>query len=112
MIGKAEIDLKQVFSLVGFFLIIEGTFMLLGLPFAFYYHDKYPLALFYSFLITSGSGGIILYLARDRLRETVNKREGFLIVTSTWLAISLFGTLPFLISRAIPSFTDAFFETM
>jgi len=39
-------------------------------------------------------------------------REGFLIVALTWVVSSVLGALPFMISGAIPSFTDAFFETM
>ncbi|MDI6767941.1 MAG: potassium transporter TrkG [Bacteroidota bacterium] len=38
--------------------------------------------------------------------------EGFLIATSGWIAISVFGTLPYLISGSITGFTDAFFETI
>jgi trk system potassium uptake protein TrkH len=42
----------------------------------------------------------------------INKREGFLVVSLAWVSISIFGTLPFLISGTIPSFTNAFFETI
>jgi trk system potassium uptake protein TrkH len=112
MIGKAEINVKQILNLIGFILLVEGLFMLLGLPFSIYYKDKYPLALLYSFLITSGTGGILWLITRKKGKDFISKREGFLVVTFTWIAISLFGTVPFLISGSIPSFTDAFFETM
>ncbi|MCU0371071.1 MAG: TrkH family potassium uptake protein [Bacteroidales bacterium] len=112
MIGKAEINVKQVLHLIGFFLVAEGFFMLPGLPFAFYFREERPFTLLFSFLITSGSGGLIWLITRNFKKDTINKREGFLVVSMTWIAISLFGTLPFLISGAIPSFTDAFFETM
>jgi trk system potassium uptake protein TrkH len=39
-------------------------------------------------------------------------REGFLTVTLSWVTLSLLGSIPFMVSRFIPSFTDAFFETM
>jgi len=39
-------------------------------------------------------------------------REGFLIVTLSWITLSLFGSVPFMVSGFIPNFTDAFFETM
>ena len=105
MIGKAEIDLKLIFHLIGFLLVIEGVFMLLGLPFSIYNHEEHTLALLLSFLITSGSGGAIWFFTRKKNRDTINKREGFLVVSLTWIVISLFGTLPFLLSRTIPSFT-------
>jgi len=112
MIGKAEIDLKQVFNLIGFFLVVVGFFMLLGMPFSLYYHDGSAVALLISFFITSGIGGIFWLSTRSKTKDTINKREGFMVVSLAWIFMSLFGTLPFLISGAIPSFTDAFFETM
>nr|WP_291708342.1 potassium transporter TrkG [Clostridium sp.] len=39
-------------------------------------------------------------------------KEGFLTVGLTWIVISALGALPFVISGAIPSFIDAFFETV
>jgi len=37
-------------------------------------------------------------------------REGLIIAGVSWLLLSLFGCLPFIISREIPNFFDAFFE--
>lgn len=39
-------------------------------------------------------------------------REGFAIVSLSWILISLLGALPFCISGDIPSYVDAFFETV
>ncbi|MBE7010521.1 MAG: TrkH family potassium uptake protein [Ruminococcaceae bacterium] len=39
-------------------------------------------------------------------------KEGFVIVALVWIFTSLFGALPFYLSREIPSFIDAFFETV
>lgn len=39
-------------------------------------------------------------------------KEGFVIVSLSWLILSIFGALPFVISGAIPSYIDAFFETV
>lgn len=112
MIGKAEINIKQVIHLISFFLALEGFFMLFGLPFAFYFQEENPLVLLYSFLITTGTGGTIWFLTRNQRMEHINKREGFIVVTLTWIFFSLAGALPFILSGAIPSFTDAFFESM
>jgi len=112
MIGKAEIDLKQIFNFLGFILFVEGFFMVAGLPFSLYYNDPYPFTLLYSFLITSGAGGILWYITRKKRKNSINKREGFLAVSLSWIFMTLFGTIPFLMSGSIPSFTDAFFETM
>lgn len=39
-------------------------------------------------------------------------REGFLIVSLSWVLLSFLGSLPFMFSGSVPSLTDAFFETM
>lgn len=40
----------------------------------------------------------------------ITAKEGFIIVGLSWIIMSLFGCLPFLISKEIPNFFDAFFE--
>src|SRR3990167_9558451 len=52
------------------------------------------------------------FLTRKNDNREIKKREGYLIVSLGWIVMSLFGTLPFIIYGSIPSFTDAFFETM
>ena len=47
-----------------------------------------------------------------RASPVIGKREGSIIVTSIWLFFSFIGLLPYWLSGSIPSFTDAFFETM
>lgn len=39
-------------------------------------------------------------------------KEGMMIVSLSWIALSFFGSLPFVISGRIPSFVDAFFEVV
>jgi trk system potassium uptake protein len=112
MIGKSEIHLKNILKILGLLLFVEGLFMLTSLPFSFYYHEGQHWTILLSSFITSGTGLGLFFLMGKRKQDSVNKREGFVIVSLTWLMITLFGTLPFLISGAIPTFTDAFFETM
>lgn len=45
-------------------------------------------------------------------REGVSRRDGYVVVTFSWLLFSIFGCLPFLMSRYVPNFTNAFFETI
>lgn len=47
-----------------------------------------------------------------RNNTELHLKEGFLIVSSGWILFALIGALPFRISGFIPSYTDAFFETM
>ena len=45
-------------------------------------------------------------------REDVGAREGFAIVGLSWIALSAIGALPFVLGGVLPSYTNAFFETM
>jgi trk system potassium uptake protein TrkH len=112
MIGKTEINIKIILKILGFLLMVEGIFMLTSLPFSLYYREGQHMAILLSALITSGTGLAVYLLMGKREKNAVNKREGFVIVTMTWVMISFFGTLPYLFSGTIPSFTNAFFETI
>lgn len=110
---KKRTNFKMVIKIMGFLLMIESIFMLTSVIFAFYYRESaLPIAV--SAVITFLSG-IVLWLVsfqKEKKNNTIGKKEGFLIVTLTWLISSAFGALPYLFSGAIPSFTNAFFETM
>ena len=56
--------------------------------------------------------GSVLILISHPKDKTVFAREGFAIVTLAWISVSIVGALPFVISREIPSFVNAFFETV
>lgn len=68
----------------------------------------------FSFLIcigiTAGAGGFMTSL-KPKTRE-IGKREALLLTGLTWVVLSLFGMLPFLLCGTHLSVTDAFFETM
>ncbi|MEE8440248.1 MAG: potassium transporter TrkG, partial [Spirochaetia bacterium] len=55
-------------------------------------------------------GGFLL-LTRSRHGE-LSTRSGFFLVTLSWLSAAAVGAIPFVISHTIPSYTNAFFETM
>ena len=58
-----------------------------------------------------GFAGLGILLGR-KTEKRLGKREGYIIVALVWIVFSLFGMLPFYLSGAIPTITDAFFETM
>lgn len=64
-----------------------------------------------SILITFSVGGVSYMFSRG-VGKDLGKREGYIIVSLVWVIFSIFGCLPYLFSGAIPSVTDAFFETM
>ena len=55
--------------------------------------------------------GLLLGL-RAPQKSSLYARDGFAVVALAWVLMSAFGALPFIISGDIPSFVDAFFETV
>ena len=79
-----------------------------------YYHEDATISIYISSIITVLSGAVLIFIGRRKKTQTKNitKREVFITVTSVWLTLALFGTLPYLLSGAIPSFSNAFFESI
>ncbi len=105
-------NFKNVISILGLLITLNGLFMFLGVPFSIYYEeDALPLLL--SGLISISLGLFLwLYFKKRSSNKELSNKDGYLVVTLGWISMSLFGMLPFLISGTIPSITDAFFETM
>lgn len=102
--------LRSVLHLQGYLLTFCAAFMLTAIPWSFYYRENDWPYILLSAGITAGAG--LLLLRFTRLTHELRVREGFAIVSFAWILFSLFGTLPFLLTGSIASFTDAFFETM
>lgn len=102
---------KMVFHICGQMLLIEAVLLLLPLLTSAIYRET----CFFSFLLTivislSLGGGIMLL--NKPTDSVIYSREGFVITALTWVAFSAIGALPFVISGEIPSYIDAFFETV
>jgi trk system potassium uptake protein TrkH len=100
--------IARAFSLL---LIVEGLFMLVSAGVSFLYHEAAVTSFCYAALIAIVTGVLVFTPLRNEERIFGHK-EGYIIVTGTWILFSIFGTLPFLISGSITSFGDAFFESM
>lgn len=105
------LNFKVIFNIIGFLLILDGICMTLGIPFSLYHGDDDVMV-----LLISGAGtvvvGLITYLLTRKHDYDIRKREGYIVVSLGWIAMSIFGAVPFVIHGSIPSYTDAFFETM
>lgn len=101
-----------ILNVMGVVILILSAFMLLPLSVSFYSDESDLKALALSVIISASWGGLLLWLTKKHQKEDLHHREGFVIVTSSWLAISLFGCLPYYFSDYFPSFTNAFFESI
>lgn len=105
---------RSVLYVIGRIFIILGLLMILPLFVSVYYTlSGFDEASYMSFIIPIVLlivSGILLKLFKPR-QIRILAREGFVICGVSWILISLFGALPFVISGCIPNFVDAFFET-
>ena len=108
---NASFNFKLVARLQGSLLMLESLFFLLCIAISVYYGEETSWAFCLSFAISVVFGVIGILLGRGA-STVIGKREGSVIVTGTWIIFSFIGLLPYWVSGYIPSFTDAFFETM
>lgn len=103
-------QLTLLIHLLGLSLGSLGLTMLIALGLSWYYRDGALAALSWSCALTVLCGIILSLLPYER--RPLERREGLIAVPVIWCIITLFGSLPFLFSGALPTFTDAFFESM
>ncbi|MEQ9232217.1 MAG: potassium transporter TrkG [Cyclobacteriaceae bacterium] len=103
---------KSIGKIIGILLLLNAIFMLTTIPFTLIERDGDLRAVLISAWITATFAAILLQSSKNPKSSDLRKRDGFLVVTLGWLGMSLFGTLPYMISGAIPNFSDAFFETI
>jgi trk system potassium uptake protein TrkH len=102
--------IQHVLHVIGAFLCFLALSMVLPIIVGFIYRDGTAQAFAISLVVTILAGALMWKLTPRADRISV--REGFAIVTLSWVAMAIFGSLPFIVSREIPCITDAFFETM
>lgn len=106
-----KLNYKIIFHFFGLLLLFNGGFMMVATLISLIYKDGVTLKLFLAGLATLLLGAIAMFGTKKHRKE-MNKREGYIVVAFGWVVMSLTGTLPYLATDAIPSFTNAFFETM
>lgn len=89
---------------------VEGAVLLIPAFVAFLYGESDVI----QFLIVSAVLGAIFFIFGRKRPENkvIYAEEGLVIVGLAWILWSLFGALPFVLTGSIPSYVDAFFETV
>ncbi len=105
------INKKIICIILGTLLYIEALLLALCSFFGFYFDEEDKGAFIMSSGIAILAGVVLSFLGRGAERR-FSRRDGYMIVTVSWIVFSFIGMLPYLFSGYIPSITDAFFETM
>ncbi|WP_421920391.1 TrkH family potassium uptake protein [Marinifilum sp.] len=104
-------NFKYVFYLMSVLAVIESGFMVLCALLAFFYGEGDVMSFLSSGLITLLVGGLLFLMTKNHKKE-IHRREAFLVVSLVWVFFSIFGALPYYIGSYVPSYTNAFFETI
>ena len=101
---------KMIRNILGWLLLFEAGFMLVPLITGICFGERETLFFALTIVLCASIGGLCVW---NKPKDSVlYAREGFVIVAFSWIALSLFGAIPFFISGAIPSYLDAVFETV
>ena len=101
-----------VFKTIGLLLMVFSLTQLPPIVVDAIYQQQEALSFAVAFALTFASG-LLLYLPFRKSTKDFRIREGILVVVSFWFVLSLFATIPFLLSESLRmSFSDAFFESM
>ncbi|MDD4356194.1 MAG: TrkH family potassium uptake protein [Smithellaceae bacterium] len=105
-------NFRLIAYLVSALVFFLGLSMALPLTAALIYSDNGAWPLLVSLMVTCGIGGCVFLWTRGHRNFYLSHRDGMMIVALGWIASGLLATLPYLLSGAIPGFTDAYFESM
>ena len=102
---------KVVLHTVGLILFIEAGLLIIPAVVGLIYHEQASVRAFLLSACAAAAGGGLLSLIKP-IKNVIYAREGYAITALSWIILSFFGCLPFMISGQIPHFADAYFETV
>lgn len=103
-------NIAIIIYFLGWVMNVEAVLMLLPCITALIYGEKSGIYFLITMLICGLLG--VLITVRKPKSTVFYAREGFVCVAMSWIVLSLFGALPFYLSREIPVFEDALFEVI
>ena len=101
---------RMVSYIIGQIVRVEGILMIPSLVVSVIYGES-AFAAFLIPIVLSVAAGTLLTIKKPS-NPDIFAKEGFVTVGLSWIVLSLIGALPFVIDGCIPSFVDAFFETV
>lgn len=104
------INLLMLLRIEGWLLMIEALFMCIPCVVSLFYESESSIPFLIAVGITGGAGALTTFI-KPRSKE-MGRREAIMLTGLTWVVLSLFGMLPFILYGTHLSVTDAFFETM
>lgn len=104
-------NLHHVFHVVSISLMFETIFVLFCIPVSLIYKESETSRLLLSIAIMGAISTTMFLLTRLKVSDYTLK-DNYLAVVLTWALMSVFGAIPYMLTGAIPNFTDALFESV
>lgn len=103
--------IKLQIYILGKVMAIEGILMLLPVICGLIYGELRNSVIYALFAIGYIATGLLISRKKPE-KVTIYLKDGCIATALSWIALSILGALPFLVTGEIPSFTDAVFETV
>lgn len=101
-----------IYKVLGTLLYLLALLMSICFGMSYWFNEgSTHLAFGIPMLIAFVAGALLQYFGRHA-ENCMGRRDGFLIVSLTWIVFSVIGMLPLIISGCQPRVSTAFFETM
>ena len=105
------LNLPLIYKVLGTLLQFEATLLALCFGMGLWFQESNHFTFGIPAIVTMAAGTLLRFFGRHA-ENRMSRRDGFLIVSLTWVVFSLAGMLPFLLSGYQPRVAAAFFETM
>lgn len=103
---------KIIGRYLGILLMLEAAFLIPPAAVSLFFGESGAFTALLMSMALALAAGLLLWVLCRRYAHVLYAKEGFVLVALAWVMLSLFGALPFYLSREIPSLVDSFFETV
>ena len=105
-------DIRPVAYVIGLLVAVLGATMLLPMLVDLAEGRGEWHVFLQSSVLTMFSGGLIALASSNGVKEGLSIQQTFLLTTGVWVALPIFGAIPFVLGETDARFVDAFFEAM
>lgn len=105
-------DMRPVGYVVGLLVAVLGLAMIVPMLVDLAQGRGHAIVFLQTMLITTLGGSMIALACANGVKSGLTIQQTFLLTTSIWILLPVFGALPFMLGAPASSFTDAVFEAM
>jgi trk system potassium uptake protein TrkH len=105
-------SILAIVNVLGALIALFAAYYLLPIATALIYGETAQLYVFLQCAGATLAAGGALLLATQRYRTELKPRDGYLLVSLSWIVITTLAAVPLMLGEPHLSFTDAFFESM